>query len=282
MSSVDAERGEERRPAAALGRGQVDGGSDARRPVVDASAAGRGPGRPGRYEVISLPPRLTDSTLTLEAGSASASMISSWRRWQPWTATTSRAGRRRRGAGRAGPPRPVPLRRRPGRSRSAATRPPTGVGVARHTAKFHLDRLVEEGLLDTEFRRLSGRQGPGAGRPTKLYRRSAREVVGDPAGTPLRPGRPAAGDGGRASRRATARRCSTRCTGPPPRSGARSATRPATRPGRGRAATGWSRPPATCWPSTATSRARDGRRGDAGQLPLPRAGAGTTPSWSAA
>ena len=51
-----------------------------------------------------------------------------------------------------------------------------GVGVARHTAKFHLDKLVEEGLLDTEFRRLSGRTGPGAGRPTKLYRRSGREV----------------------------------------------------------------------------------------------------------
>ncbi|HSR22769.1 MAG TPA: helix-turn-helix domain-containing protein [Candidatus Eisenbacteria bacterium] len=51
-----------------------------------------------------------------------------------------------------------------------------GVGVPRHTAKFHLDRLVEEGLLDTDFRRISGRQGPGAGRPSKLYRRSAREV----------------------------------------------------------------------------------------------------------
>jgi predicted ArsR family transcriptional regulator len=51
-----------------------------------------------------------------------------------------------------------------------------GIGVPRHTAKFHLDRLVDEGLLDTEFRRLTGRQGPGAGRPTKLYRRSGREV----------------------------------------------------------------------------------------------------------
>lgn len=51
-----------------------------------------------------------------------------------------------------------------------------GVGVARHTAKFHLDKLVEEGLLDTDFKRISGRQGPGAGRPSKLYRRSAREV----------------------------------------------------------------------------------------------------------
>jgi predicted ArsR family transcriptional regulator len=48
-----------------------------------------------------------------------------------------------------------------------------GTGVALHTAKFHLDRLVEEGLLDVEFRRLSGRTGPGAGRPAKLYRRSA-------------------------------------------------------------------------------------------------------------
>ena len=51
-----------------------------------------------------------------------------------------------------------------------------GVRVALHTAKFHLDRLVDEGLLDVEFRRLSGRTGPGAGRPAKLYRRSARQL----------------------------------------------------------------------------------------------------------
>jgi predicted ArsR family transcriptional regulator len=51
-----------------------------------------------------------------------------------------------------------------------------GVAVPRHTAKFHLDKLVEQGLLDTEFQRLSGRQGPGAGRPAKLYRRSGREL----------------------------------------------------------------------------------------------------------
>jgi predicted ArsR family transcriptional regulator len=51
-----------------------------------------------------------------------------------------------------------------------------GVGVPRHTAKFHLDKLVDEGLLDVEFRRLTGRDGPGAGRPAKLYRRSGREV----------------------------------------------------------------------------------------------------------
>jgi predicted ArsR family transcriptional regulator len=46
------------------------------------------------------------------------------------------------------------------------------LGIARHSAKFHLDKLVEEGLLQTDFKRLSGRQGPGAGRPTKLYARS--------------------------------------------------------------------------------------------------------------
>src|SRR3954454_6202490 len=50
------------------------------------------------------------------------------------------------------------------------------VGLARHTVKFHLDRLVDEGLLETEYRRLSGRRGPGAGRPAKLYRRSTREI----------------------------------------------------------------------------------------------------------
>ena len=49
------------------------------------------------------------------------------------------------------------------------------VDVPTHKASFHLDRLVDEGLLEVEFRRLSGKTGPGAGRPSKLYRRSARE-----------------------------------------------------------------------------------------------------------
>ena len=52
----------------------------------------------------------------------------------------------------------------------------TALGVARSVVAFHLDRLVADGLLETEFRRLSGRQGPGAGRPAKLYRRADREV----------------------------------------------------------------------------------------------------------
>lgn len=46
------------------------------------------------------------------------------------------------------------------------------VGVSRQVAAYHLDRLADEGLLDFEFRRLTGREGPGAGRPSKLYRRS--------------------------------------------------------------------------------------------------------------
>jgi predicted ArsR family transcriptional regulator len=46
-----------------------------------------------------------------------------------------------------------------------------------HRATFHLDRLVAEGLLDVEFRRLSGRTGPGAGRPSTLYRRAAQEFA---------------------------------------------------------------------------------------------------------
>jgi len=53
----------------------------------------------------------------------------------------------------------------------------TGVGVARHVAKFHLDKLEEDGLLEAEFRRPPGRTGPGAGRPAKLYRRSNREIA---------------------------------------------------------------------------------------------------------
>jgi predicted ArsR family transcriptional regulator len=46
------------------------------------------------------------------------------------------------------------------------------VGVARATVAFHLDRLVDDGLLDVVFERRTGRSGPGAGRPSKLYRRA--------------------------------------------------------------------------------------------------------------
>lgn len=58
-------------------------------------------------------------------------------------------------------------------SREEAAR---AAGVSHTLAGFHLDRLAEEGLLEISFRRLSGRAGPGAGRPAKLYRRSARQL----------------------------------------------------------------------------------------------------------
>src|SRR3712207_3641618 len=51
------------------------------------------------------------------------------------------------------------------------------VGVARHQAKFHLDRLEAEGLLETDYVRLTGRTGPGAGRPAKRYRRGRGEFA---------------------------------------------------------------------------------------------------------
>ncbi|WP_372664723.1 helix-turn-helix transcriptional regulator [Amycolatopsis kentuckyensis] len=50
------------------------------------------------------------------------------------------------------------------------------LAVPRATVAFHLDRLVEEQLLVVEYERRSGRTGPGAGRPAKLYRRSDRQV----------------------------------------------------------------------------------------------------------
>ena len=49
--------------------------------------------------------------------------------------------------------------------------------LPRSTAAFHLDRLAEQGLLAVEYRRRSGRTGPGSGRPAKLYRRADREVT---------------------------------------------------------------------------------------------------------
>lgn len=53
----------------------------------------------------------------------------------------------------------------------------TALGLAVHNVNFHLDRLAAEGLLEVEYRRLSGKSGPGAGRPSKLYRRSAQEFA---------------------------------------------------------------------------------------------------------
>ena len=51
----------------------------------------------------------------------------------------------------------------------------TGIG---HTlAAYHLDKLADAGLLAISYQRLTGRDGPGAGRPAKLYRRASREMT---------------------------------------------------------------------------------------------------------
>jgi predicted ArsR family transcriptional regulator len=50
------------------------------------------------------------------------------------------------------------------------------LGIARGLAAFHLDKLAQEDLLEFIYRRPDGRTGPGAGRPSKLYRRSRQEV----------------------------------------------------------------------------------------------------------
>lgn len=51
------------------------------------------------------------------------------------------------------------------------------LGITRALAAFHLDKLEEEGMLEAEYRRLTERRGPGAGRPSKLYRRSGRQFL---------------------------------------------------------------------------------------------------------
>src|SRR5436305_1993454 len=57
-----------------------------------------------------------------------------------------------------------------GREEAAAA-----AGVGRTLAAYHLDRMVEDGLLEVSFARRTGRSGPGSGRPAKLYRRASRE-----------------------------------------------------------------------------------------------------------
>jgi predicted ArsR family transcriptional regulator len=66
----------------------------------------------------------------------------------------------------AGRDRPV------GRDEAAAA-----AGVGRPLAAYHLDKLVELGLLTASYQRPEGRGGPGAGRPAKVYARSGREFA---------------------------------------------------------------------------------------------------------
>jgi predicted ArsR family transcriptional regulator len=49
--------------------------------------------------------------------------------------------------------------------------------VGRALAVYHLDKLVEAGLLTASYQRPPGRGGPGAGRPAKVYTRSDREFA---------------------------------------------------------------------------------------------------------
>jgi predicted ArsR family transcriptional regulator len=58
-----------------------------------------------------------------------------------------------------------------GRDEAAAA-----VGISRSLAAYHLDRMVDDGLLEVTFARRTGRTGPGAGRPAKLYHRSPRQI----------------------------------------------------------------------------------------------------------
>ena len=50
-------------------------------------------------------------------------------------------------------------------------------GIGRALAVYHLDKLVESGLLTASYQRPPGRRGPGAGRPAKVYARSDREFA---------------------------------------------------------------------------------------------------------
>jgi len=59
-----------------------------------------------------------------------------------------------------------------GRDEAAAA-----AGVGRALAVYHLDKLVDAGLLSASYQRPAGRSGPGAGRPAKLYTRSGREFA---------------------------------------------------------------------------------------------------------
>ena len=51
------------------------------------------------------------------------------------------------------------------------------LGMPRSTAAVNLDRLAEAGLLTVSYERRSGRSGPGAGRPAKLYRAAETEIA---------------------------------------------------------------------------------------------------------
>ena len=50
------------------------------------------------------------------------------------------------------------------------------LNLAPSTASFHLEKLVKDGFLKTESKKLGSRTGPGSGRPSKLYSPAMDEV----------------------------------------------------------------------------------------------------------
>ncbi len=52
----------------------------------------------------------------------------------------------------------------------------TALELSRSVVAFHLDKLAEAGVVEVSFQRPTGRTGPGAGRPSKRYRRFAEEL----------------------------------------------------------------------------------------------------------
>ena len=49
-------------------------------------------------------------------------------------------------------------------------------GISRPLAAYHLDKLVDDGLLEPRYHRRGSRRGPGAGRPAKHYVRADRQL----------------------------------------------------------------------------------------------------------
>jgi predicted ArsR family transcriptional regulator len=50
------------------------------------------------------------------------------------------------------------------------------IGISRKLAAFHLDKLLERGLLKSHYARPPGRSGPGAGRSAKYYEPSNLQI----------------------------------------------------------------------------------------------------------
>jgi predicted ArsR family transcriptional regulator len=51
------------------------------------------------------------------------------------------------------------------------------VGISERLAAFHLDKLLEKGLLQAHYARKPGRSGPGAGRSSKYYEVAEAEIA---------------------------------------------------------------------------------------------------------